>query len=35
MKLVSQVRAGLKDRMDEADWLDSDTRKLSIEKVCV
>ena len=33
MDLVSNVREGLRQRMDEVDWLDDETRKLSIEKV--
>ena len=33
MKLVAEVREGLKQRMNEVDWLDSETRQLAIEKV--
>ena len=33
VELVAGVRAGLKQRMMDADWLDDETRKLSIEKV--
>ena len=33
MDLVSNVREGLRQRMDEVDWLDDDTRKLAIDKV--
>ena len=32
MKLVSEVREGLRQRMMEVDWLDDETRQLSIEK---
>ena len=31
--LVSNVREGLRQRMDEVDWLDDDTRRLAIDKV--
>ena len=31
--LVSNVREGLRQRMDELDWLDDNTRRLVIEKV--
>ena len=33
MDLVSNVREGLRQRMDEVDWLDYVTRELAIEKV--
>ena len=33
MDLVSNVREGLRQRMDEVDWLDDGTRRLAIEKV--
>ena len=33
MDLVSEVRDGLRQRMDEVGWLDDRTRDLSIEKV--
>ena len=33
VELVAGVRAGLKQRMMDVDWLDDETRKLSIEKV--
>ena len=33
MDLVSNVREGLRQRMDEVDWLDDSTRRLAIEKV--
>ena len=33
MDLVTEVREGLRQRMEEVDWLDSDTRKLAMEKV--
>ena len=33
MELVSEVREGLRQRMMEVDWLDSETRQLAIEKV--
>ena len=33
MGLVSNVREGMRQRMDEVDWLDDDTRQLAIEKV--
>ena len=33
VELVAGVRAGLKQRMMDVDWLDNETRKLSIEKV--
>ena len=32
-EMVVEVRAGLRQRMMEVDWLDSDTRKLALEKV--
>ena len=34
MELVTQVRAGMKQRMMDAEWLDSETRQLALEKVC-
>jgi predicted metalloendopeptidase len=33
MDLVSNVREGLRQRMDEVDWLDDNTRRLAIEKL--
>ena len=33
MDLISNVREGVRQRMDEVDWLDDETRKLAIEKV--
>ena len=33
MALVTQVREGLRQRMMEVDWLDSETRQLALEKV--
>ena len=33
MDLISNVREGMKQRMEEVDWLDDETRELSIEKV--
>ncbi|CAI7997216.1 Phosphate-regulating neutral endopeptidase PHEX, partial [Geodia barretti] len=33
VELVAGVRAGLKQRMMDVDWLDDETRKLSIEKL--
>ncbi|CAI8022690.1 Endothelin-converting enzyme 1 [Geodia barretti] len=33
VELVAGVRAGLKQRMIDVDWLDDETRKLSIEKL--
>ena len=35
MELVGEVREGLKQRMSELEWLDSETRQLAIEKVRV
>ena len=32
MELVTEVREGLRQRMMEVDWLDDETRRLSIEK---
>lgn len=34
MELVTQVRAGMEQRMMDVDWLDSETRQLALEKVC-
>ena len=33
MDLVSNVREGMRQRMEEVDWLDDETRELAIEKV--
>ena len=33
IELVAGVRAGMRQRMMEVDWLDTDTRKLALEKV--
>ena len=33
MELEKRVREGLRQRMMEVDWLDDETRRLSIEKV--
>lgn len=32
---MTKVREGLKQRMTELDWLDEETRQLSIEKVSI
>lgn len=33
MELVTEVKEGLRQRITEVDWLDDETRQLSIEKV--
>ena len=33
MELVTEVMKGLRQRIMEVDWLDDETRQLSIEKV--
>lgn len=35
MELVTEVREGLRQRMTELDWLDDETRQLSIEKASI
>ena len=35
MELVTEVREGLRQRMSELDWLDDETRQLSIEKASI